>query len=362
MPFRGKPDFMIRKALIFLCLMYQGFFVEASDGGRFLNGGDSIYIKPFSNRPQLTFEFARRTQQFDLVNPANQRQIVSYQPNTRVNFLGTLDYRWLSLSLGIFSFGAAEHKKKGETEQFALRFSINGRRIWNSNVFQLFQGYYLSNPQNNIPNWNSQAEIYPQRPDIFTFTWFSNLYYCFSPQRFSYRAALSQLEQQKQSGGSFIAGLSYRFNLISSDESQSMIPSVLAADFQPQNRAVALRQSTFTFHGGYVHSFVNSKDLFLTLYFLPGIAIESGAYLPEDKILRIFNSEGAFATEFRFITGYNGDTWFGGLSLHSIAFAGNRSGELWVNTSMGSVRLFCGYRFREIDRTKTPRFLRAIGL
>lgn len=362
MPFRGKPDFMIRKALIFLCLMYQGFFVEASDGGRFLNGGDSIYIKPFSNRPQLTFEFARRTQQFDLVNPANQRQIVSYQPNTRVNFLGTLDYRWLSLSLGIFSFGAAEHKKKGETEQFALRFSINGRRIWNSNVFQLFQGYYLSNPQNNIPNWNSQAEIYPQRPDIFTFTWFSNLYYCFSPQRFSYRAALWQLEQQKQSGGSFIAGLSYRFNLISSDESQSMIPSVLAADFQPQNRAVALRQSTFTFHGGYVHSFVNSKDLFLTLYFLPGIAIESGAYLPEDKILRIFNSEGAFATEFRFITGYNGDTWFGGLSLHSIAFAGNRSGELWVNTSMGSVRLFCGYRFREIDRTKTPRFLRAIGL
>lgn len=362
MPFRGKPDFMIRKALIFLCLMYQGFFVEASDGGRFLNGGDSIYIKPFSNRPQLTFEFARRTQQFDLVNPANQRQIVSYQPNTRVNFLGTLDYRWLSLSLGIFSFGAAEHKKKGETEQFALRFSINGRRIWNSNVFQLFQGYYLSNPQNNIPNWNSQAEIYPQRPDILTFTWFSNLYYCFSPQRFSYRAALWQLEQQKQSGGSFIAGLSYRFNLISSDESQSMIPSVLSADFQPQNRAVALRQSTFTFHGGYVHSFVNSKDLFLTLYFLPGIAIESGAYLPEDKILRIFNSEGAFATEFRFITGYNGDTWFGGLSLHSIAFAGNRSGELWVNTSMGSVRLFCGYRFREIDRTKTPRFLRAIGL
>ncbi len=362
MPFRGKPDFMIRKALIFLCLMYQGFFVEASAGDRFLNGGDSVYIKPFSNRPQLTFEFARRTQQFDLVNPANQRQIVSYQPNTRVNFLGTLDYRWLSLSLGIFSFGAAEHKKKGETEQFALRFSINGRRIWNSNVFQLFQGYYLSNPQNNIPNWNSQAEIYPQRPDILTFTWFSNLYYCFSPQRFSYRAALWQLEQQKQSGGSFIAGLSYRFNLISSDESQSMIPSVLSADFQPQNRAVALRQSTFTFHGGYVHSFVNSKDLFLTLYFLPGIAIESGAYLPEDKILRIFNSEGAFATEFRFITGYNGDTWFGGLSLHSIAFAGNRSGELWVNTSMGSVRLFCGYRFREIDRTKTPRFLRAIGL
>jgi hypothetical protein len=102
--------------------------------------------------------------------------------------------------------------------------------------------------------------------------------------------------------------------------------------------------------------------LFLTLYFLPGIAIESGAYLPEDNILRIFNSEGAFATEFRFITGYNGNRWFGGLSLHSISFAGNRNSELWVNTSMGSVRLFCGYRFREVDRNKTPRFLRAIGL
>jgi hypothetical protein len=171
-----------------------------------------------------------------------------------------------------------------------------------------------------------------------------------------------QLEQQQQSGGSFIAGLSYRFNLITSDESQSMIPSVLHIDYQPQNRAVALRQSTFTFHGGYVHSFVSPNDLCLTLYFLPGIAIESGAYLPEDNILRIFNSQGAFATEFRFITGYNGDRWFGGLSLHSIGYAGNRSGELWVNTSMGSARLFCGYRFGEVNRSKLPRFLRAFGL
>jgi hypothetical protein len=141
-----------------------------------------------------------------------------------------------------------------------------------------------------------------------------------------------------------------------------MIPSVLYTDYQAQNRAVALRQSTFTFHGGYVHSFVSPKDLFLTLYFLPGIAVESGAYLPEDNILRIFNSEAAFATELRFITGYNGDRWFGGLSLHSIAFAGNRSGELWVNTSMGSARLFCGYRFAQVDRSKSPKLLRFFGL
>ena len=107
---------MTRIALIFLFLMYQGFFIDASAIHLVPNGGDSVYIKPFSNRPQLTFEFARRTQQFDLVNPANAKQLVSYQPNTRVNFLGTFDYRWLSLSLGIFSFGAAEHKKKGDCE------------------------------------------------------------------------------------------------------------------------------------------------------------------------------------------------------------------------------------------------------
>lgn len=350
------------KCLILLVLINRGLLLAVPSQLSTVSENDSTYIKPFSNRPQLTFEFARRMHQFDLVNPVNDRQLVSYQPNTRINFMATIDYRWMSLSLGLFSLGASDFKKKGETNQLALRFSINGKHLWNSNSFQYYQGYFLSNPAAVIPNWDSATEIFPQRPDISTLTWFSNLHYCFSPHRFSYRAALWQLEKQEQSGGSFITGLSYRFSLIASVENQSMIPLVLNNDYQIQNRATAIRQSTFTFHVGYVHSFVGSKDLFLTLYFLPGIALESGAYVPEDNILRIFNSEAAFANEFRFITGYNGDRWFGGLSLHSIAFAGNRKGELWVNTSMGSVRLFFGFRFREVNRNKTPRLLRNIGL
>ena len=348
--------------LVFLLAINQGLLLAFNPSYPAFPENDSSYIKPFSNRPQLTFEFARRSQQIDLVNPSNKRQVVSYQPNTRINFIGTFDYRWLSLSLGFFSMGAADNAKKGETDQFSLRFSLNGKRLWNSNAFQFYRGYFLSNPSKVIPKWNPATDYFPQRPDILAFTWFSNLYYCFNPRHFSYRAALWQLDKQERSGGSFITGLSYRFNLISSDENRSMIPVVLNSDFLPQNRAIAIRQSTLTLHGGYVHSFVAPSDLFLTLYFLPGIAMESGASLPEDNILRVYDSGLTFATEFRFIAGYNGDRWFGGLSLHSIAFSGSNNEELLVNSSMSSARLFFGFRFAEVNRKKNPRVLNDIGL
>ena len=96
--------------------------------------------------------------------------------------------------------------------------------------------------------------------------------------------------------------------------------------------------------------------------FLPGIAMESGASLPEDNILRVYDSELTFATEFRFIAGYNGDRWFGGLSFHSIAFSGSNNDELLVNSSMSSARLFFGFRFAEVNRKKNPRVLNDIGL
>lgn len=354
------------KARILLFLLFPGFLhsnTRAIDEfGINRIEQDTSYIRKFKDQPHLTFEFARRNQEIRLINPLNGVQSVNYEPNTRVSFITSFDYRWFSLSLGLFSFGASEAKKKGNTDQFNLKFSFNGKRFWNTNYIQAYQGYFQNNPLVSNPNWNPQTEIYPQRPDITNFTFFSNIAYCFKPDRFSYRAALWQLDRQEKSAGSFITGLSYRLNLLDSDTSLTMIPFSLYGDFLPDNRAVSVRQSTFTIHGGYIHTFVANKTWFCTLYFLPGLAFESGFYRPDDLRIRNFKSATTIATEFRIILGYNGLKWFGGISGHSLSFAGNRNADLWVDSSFGWVRFFGGYRFNQVDRSKGSRTLRSIGL
>lgn len=322
---------------------------------------DTSFIRPFTDRPQLTFEFAQRNQKIDLVNPANEKQKISYEPNNRINFITSFDYRWLSLSLGLFSFDGDDGAQKGSTQQFALRFSINSKRVWNSNFLQLYNGYYLSNPQ-EIPQWVPAQNSFPIRPDISTLTWFSNIYYCFSPSSFSYRAALWQLERQEKSAGSFLAGASYRFNWITSDESTTMIPAALYSDYAEANRAVAVQQSTLAFHAGYVHTFVARKYWYFTVFFMPGLAVENGFYKADDLIQRSFESELAAAAELRLVGGYNGDRFFCGMSGHSITYSGTRKADLWVNTSTSTARLFAGYRFQKVDRTKGPKLLRFVGL
>jgi hypothetical protein len=320
------------------------------------------YIHSFTDQPQFTFEFARRRAVLQLVNPTNSAQIVKYEPNTRVNFVSSFDYRWISLSLGLFSFQDASGKQKGTSDQFFLRFSFNGKKLWNTNFIQNYQGMYLANPAVADSSWTT-LKPWPQRPDISSFTLFSNLAYCFNGDKFSYRGALWQLDQQKQSAGSFIAGVSYRLSLIDSDTSMTMIPLGLYGDFQAANRAVSVRQSTFTFHAGYIHTFVSPyKPWFLTIYFLPGLAIESGFYRPDDLLIRNFRSRAAAATEFRLILGYNADKWFSGISIHRLSFTGTQKTDLWVNTNFGWIRLFGGFRLNRVDRTKGPKLLRMLRL
>jgi len=323
---------------------------------------DSLFIRRFRNHPHVTFEFARRSDRFDLQSPINDTLVIRYEPNTKVNVVGTLDYRWLSVSIGLLSLHPIDGKKKGNSSQFSLRASFNGRRIWNSNFLQVTQGFYQVNPKVSDPTWNSATDAYPLRPDMTSFTLFSNLLFCFKPERFSYRAALWQLERQERSAGSFIAGLSYRLSILASDTSQTLIPVSLYSQFAPEFRTVAIQQSNLSFHGGYIHSFVNKYHWFLTLYFLPGISVENGFYLPEDLLIRNYRSKISLASEFRFIVGYNGDNWYSGLSAHSLSFTASRQVGMLVDNSFNYIRLFVGYRFKEVDRSKGSKLLRRIGL
>jgi hypothetical protein len=351
----------VRGIFIAICLLWNAvsFAQNDSTSSRFK---DPEYITSFGNHPHLTFELAKRSQRIDIRVPDKDTFLLRYEPNTKTNFVASFDYRWLSLSLGLFSIHSGDASRKGDTQQFTFGASFNGKRIWNSNFIQVYKGYYISNPSSVDKQWNPATDLYPQRPDISTATFFSNVYYCFNPQRFSYKAALWQLERQEKSAGSFLAGIALRYQLLLSDTSQTLIPPSVESLFKPENRLIGRSISNVNLNAGYVHTFVYRHSWFLTLYLVPGISIQSSAYLAEDRQVRKETNHVAGSSEFRFILGYNGDRWYSGLSSYSISFSSNREMNVRLDSNYNWFRFFVGYRFNAIDRKGLPAWRQRIGL
>jgi hypothetical protein len=331
-------NFLVINALF----MLSSFVSHAEQPDSLQN--DTLYIRSFRRNPHLTFEFARRIQTIDIRSPKIEQTSIRYSPNSLFNFIASFDYRWLSLSLGLFKVQADANN--GSTSQFSLRASFNGKKFWNTNFLQVYQGFYLQNPDEIDPSGELANSSLRVRPDIGSITLFSNLAYCFNPEKFSYRAALWQLDRQEKSAGSFVAGASYRLNVMLSDSSIGMIPKQVEQDFAPGTRLVSQRLSNLTLHGGYIHTFVFSRYWFITLYLLPGLSSQGGVYLAEDGLIRKYRNRMIVANEFRFVAGYNEDTWFAGISTHSLTFSGNRKTEIWVNNNYNWFRLFVGFRFK----------------
>jgi len=323
---------------------------------------DTNYIRSYSSNPHITFDIARRLEAIELQSPIRDTLALRYEVNSRFNVITSFDYRWLSIAFSLFNFQSLDGNKKGSSNTFSLRLNANGRRIWSTNFIQVNEGFHLSNPLTAYPLWNGLSDQYPQRPDMTSVTLFSNISYCFKPEQFSYRASLWQLDRQEKSAGSFITGLSMRVGVLLSDTNQTLVPTSLFDQYPVQTRLVEQRTSNLSFNFGYIHTFVYKRNWFLTIYLLPGLSFQNGIYRTQDLNFRSYQSEITGSSEFRFVLGHNGDTWFYGLSSHSFAYSGNQRMELRVNNSYSAFRIFCGYRFKAPDRTKGPKILRKIGL
>jgi hypothetical protein len=349
--------------LLFFSTSARGGDVEAGpDTGLNVPITDDNFVRSFRNQPHFTFEFARRRQIISVRNANIDTLVLRFEPNTRTNFLASFDYKWLSLSIGLISFDTRGGSRKGESNQFSLRASFNGKRIWNTNFIQYYSGFYLANPQVVDPAFNSAVDVFPSRSDVSTSTIFSNVYYCFRPERFSYRAALWQIDRQEKSAGSFLAGASLRFYGMLADSGVTLIPTEVQPFYNPSQLVVAQRVSNFNFNVGYVHTFVYNKSWFATIYFVPGISIQNSFFQAQDQ--QIVRDPGQILgmSEFRIIMGYNGEKWFGGISSYSISFSGNSAQSLWIDNSYSWFRLFAGFRIKAPGPDRKAGFLERIGL
>lgn len=120
------------------------------------------------------------------VNVTSNDQTVRFRPNGNFNIGIGFNYKFLGLGI---SFGIptskANNDKYGTTQRLDLQFSIFSKAVGMDGFLQVYNGYYISNPNDFIP-WNEDK--YPQLPDMRVLTLGVNAFYLVNNEKFSYRA------------------------------------------------------------------------------------------------------------------------------------------------------------------------------
>ncbi len=115
---------------------------------------------------------------------------------------------------------ASEQLKKqyGKTTFRNININIQGRVVSWGLFYRDYKGFYLKNYETYYPGWNKDSLGYPQSPTLRIIEAGLNLGFNFN-KNFSMNAAFAQGERQKKSAGSFLLGLSERYQRIDVDTS-----------------------------------------------------------------------------------------------------------------------------------------------
>jgi hypothetical protein len=308
-------------------------------------GYDTTYIANYHDKLSVTLVGSTKTLDMAVANPDNPKQALEYKPTTAYNWGIGLDYKWLSLELTTkLPFVAYYGPHRGNSRQLGLRFNSTGRKVWFTSFIQYYAGHYLSNPELLEPNWLKQYAYYPARPDIANLALYVGANYAFNHRRYSQNAAVSQLEQQKKSAGTFVLGGAMLGFATTADS--SVVPGALMGQFPPQTHLTGSATVGLALNFGYVHTFVLKQKFFIHLGLIPGFTAQASAVTLADATEKTYPSTLSGIAEARLSVGYNGKTYYGGIHLASLAFADNTGeGRSMLTYSYSNVRLFFGRRF-----------------
>jgi hypothetical protein len=109
-------------------------------------------------------------------------------------------------------------KTYGASKFRNININIRGRILQWGLFFRDYKGFYLNNYSKFYPNWNLDSAGYPKAPGLHIVEAGLNLDFNFN-KNFSLNAAFSQGERQKKSAGSFLLGITERYQGIDADTS-----------------------------------------------------------------------------------------------------------------------------------------------
>jgi hypothetical protein len=205
-----------RTALLVLGAMCQ-HSVDAQLGDplhRLLNGDslappnyDTAYIATYRSRLVVSTVCKYRFADIDLER-ADDEGTLSFSTNSNEQYGFGIDYKWLSAEV-TFNVPVLNQydPSLGRTDSRNFGLGYTGRRLWIRGFWDRTEGYFM----NEADRWLGErpgAAPYT-RPDLNSDTYMLSVNYALSlKKRFSQNAAIAQMERQKRSAGTWLAGLS----------------------------------------------------------------------------------------------------------------------------------------------------------
>ncbi|MCD4736427.1 MAG: DUF4421 domain-containing protein [Bacteroidales bacterium] len=306
---------------------------------------DTGYIEDLSDELALRVYGVNKYNNFAIIDKGSDSELL-YAPNGRLNFGIAFNYKWLGLGVAInFPFINNDDDIYGKTERIDFQVNIFTRTLAIDGFLQYYKGFYVTNPDSYLNDWK-EGMVYPQRPDIQTAALGASCLYIFNHKKYSAKAAFTHNELQKKSAGSFFLG-GY-FSLLAIVADSSMLPPELSGVFADESNLQNAGILSIGVAGGYSHTFVMWKKLYLSLTLIPGISVQKyrldivGNHEPQENIALSFKTLGRFAIV------YNARKSFFGIT--SIVDNTSNGGDKkrpgsQLQYSVGSVRFFYGRRF-----------------
>lgn len=202
-------------------------------------------------------------------------------------------------------------KQYGTTKFRDININIQGRILAWGLFYRDYKGFYLANYQSYYPNWNKDSLGYPKAPHLRIIESGLNLGFTFN-KNFSMNAAFAQGERQKKSAGSFLMGLSERYQRIEADS--SFVPPT-QGDLYPNLDKLKYGDFISTLVSiGFGYQFVVRKFHF-TPVLMAGSGFQIQSYKQTNKS-RLWLNVPTYASAKAQI-GYNGDHFFSNLIYHT---------------------------------------------
>jgi len=194
--------------------------------------------------------------------------------------------------------------KYGNTDFKDIFLHIQGRVVgWNL-YYRDYKGFYLDDYKAFYPDWNLDSLGYPKAPNLRLIEAGLTVGFSFN-KNFSMIAAFAQGERQKKSAGSFLMGISERYQRINTDS--TFIPYSAEGQYPNIERLLYGNFISTIISFGCGYQFVIKKFHF-TPVLLGGSGFQIQSYEQTNRHRTWINIP-AYAN-FRGQLGYNGDNFF----------------------------------------------------
>ncbi len=271
---------------------------------------DTNYVNRYSYRFLINPSFFLRTNYFSFKDIEGNGNTVVYKPNTpmKVGIVGA--YKWLRLG---FAFKIPSYlNSKGNTQTFAMYVNTQTRILnWGVDFYWIQnKGYYLANPEVNIPDW-SKGDEYPFRSDIHTTNIGFSTHMVFS-DRFSLKAAIHQTDKQVKSAGGMALQLGLSYSNMQSVDDISLIPDSQKEFYPAVSQLTKGSFVSLNIRPGYAYTYVY-RDFYATVLAHIGVGVQIQSFKIKSDNDYAMQLSPAF--KFNQIIGYNKDNTFIKLSF-----------------------------------------------